>query len=195
MTHGIIYCATSPSGKRYVGQSRGTLAARRRKHYADARNGSESHFHRALRKYGDKMHWAIIAEPPLHCLNEYEQFYIAEFGCRAPVGYNGTDGGDNPPNMSGRKLSPQACANIAAGKRGDKNPMKRPEVAAKNHRRRKLNGTPFPKRTEAQKEAERARRRAFYADPENRRKQSERMRLWWQERRAATAAENRRAQP
>lgn len=196
MRTGIIYCATTPSGKQYVGQTVQALAARRAQHYSDARRGKETPLARALRKYGAAVEWEVIAEPPVSCLNEYEQFHIAYRGTRAPAGLNSTAGGDKPPSAKGRKLSPKARQNIARGKRGKNNPMKRPEVVAKNKRARKLGGKPFHKHTEAEKEARRAQRREYYRDPENRRRQSERMTAWWAQRtladRAAHAGKTRR---
>jgi len=62
-----------------------------------AKNGRDDMiFLRAIRQYGeDKFTWEIIDQSmfPDH-LSELEKFYIAKLKCRAPNGYNLTDGGE-----------------------------------------------------------------------------------------------------
>ncbi len=58
MYSGIIYCAISPSGKKYYGKTVRTLKARKREH---SRNMNHWIFTDALRKYGlDNFDWIII---------------------------------------------------------------------------------------------------------------------------------------
>ena len=102
MRIGIIYCATSPSGKKYYGRSIQPLAKRKYGHNYAAKNGSELYFHRAIRKYGDKMEWNVIEkikhenrEQLLDILNKKEITYISNDNTLYPGGYNLSRGGGN----------------------------------------------------------------------------------------------------
>ena len=106
--------ATAPSGGMYIGKTELTLAERISSH----KRGNCPAIRAALDKYGDAVKWAIIAEPPLHCLDEFERFYIRELSPE----YNCTDGGD------GGSPSPDVCARISEKLTGIKRP---PEFCAK----------------------------------------------------------------
>ena len=59
---GIIYKATFPSGKAYIGQTTKSLGKRKRQHVRKALSGSPFPFHAAIRKYGaENVKWEIIA--------------------------------------------------------------------------------------------------------------------------------------
>ena len=103
MLNGIIYCAISPSNKKYYGYTL-NLNERKRWHYRDAfkRNKSQ-YFCRALRKYGfENFIWNIIEtyqqenKIELHdILCEREIFWIEKDKTYIPeYGYNMTKGGD-----------------------------------------------------------------------------------------------------
>ena len=100
---GIIYCAISPSNKKYYGYSI-NFEQRKRWHYRDAiiKNGI-NYFHKALRKYGfENFIWNIIEEHEretkieLHgILCEREIYWILKDKTYLPeFGYNMTKGGD-----------------------------------------------------------------------------------------------------
>ena len=109
---GIIYMATSPSGKSYIGQTIQGLKTRVRKHYADSKNHTYA-FANALRKYNmDEWKWKII-----HNNIEIDFIDLAEI-CAIYTyntyynGYNSTVGGDDNPmrykkfrldNLKGKK--------------------------------------------------------------------------------------------
>ena len=93
----IIYKATNTvNGKCYIGQTRHSLDYRKRVHITKANQGIDTHFYRAIRKYGaDKFRWEIICSAKnKETLNELETFYITKFDS-IKHGYNMVDGGDN----------------------------------------------------------------------------------------------------
>ena len=89
---GIIYKVTAPSGRCYVGQTTQTLAARRSQH-----NKKDDHctlLLRAIRKYGDRMEWSVIAcAANKEDLDFAERELIRQHNTLAPHGYNLMDGG------------------------------------------------------------------------------------------------------
>jgi hypothetical protein len=133
MKMGIIYVATCvPNGKIYIGKTTGKLCKRKSRHLYEAYKSSRdfnSAFHNAIRRYGiDKFNWKIIDKslfPEL--LSEMEKYYIKEFDCRSPRGYNLTDGGDGCCGAicsettkeklrkinTGKKLSPETRLKIS----------------------------------------------------------------------------------
>ena len=93
----IIYKATNRiNGKCYIGQTRHSLAERKRIHLTKANQGINTHFYSAIRKYGaDNFDWETlcVANSKEH-LNELETFYITKYNS-IKHGYNMVDGGDN----------------------------------------------------------------------------------------------------
>jgi group I intron endonuclease len=91
-----VYCHTSPSGKRYVGQSHKGMAARWREHVAEARSGSDRLLCRAIRKYGaDAFRHELLAQCDTQAgAHASERRWIAQRGTMAPAGYNATAGGE-----------------------------------------------------------------------------------------------------
>ena len=100
---GIIYCAVSPSYKKYYGQTI-EFDHRKRTHYLDAFKGNCQYaFHRALRKYGfDNFVWHIIEsyvedkDKLINILNDREIYWIKKDKTYLPeFGYNMKIGGFN----------------------------------------------------------------------------------------------------
>ena len=117
----IIYRATAPSGKAYIGQTISTLARRRKQHECDARRGSDFPFHRAIRKYGKAIKWEVIAKADsIAALNALEAMYIALCNTLSPNGYNAKTGGENSVHCA------EARAKISATMKA-----KRKEISAK----------------------------------------------------------------
>lgn len=86
--YGFIYCYTSPSGKKYIGQTRTTL-----KHRAGANGKSYqgcSAFNNAIKKYGwENFQVEILEEVPLDVIDETEINYILDYDTINPnFGYN-----------------------------------------------------------------------------------------------------------
>jgi len=99
MKKGIIYRATGPTGKVYIGKTIQNFDVRKRMHKNASNNKNsinyDCHFYRALRKYGiDVFVWDILYDNiPIQYLNHMEQWMISmhnSFKC----GYNSTLGGE-----------------------------------------------------------------------------------------------------
>lgn len=105
---GIIYCAISPNGKRYIGLSTKTLNHRKSQHFSFLTRSSRNlYFYNALRKYGfDNFEWVLLEEIKddskinlLRDLKILESFYISKYRTsEKEFGYNLTLGGDIGPN-------------------------------------------------------------------------------------------------
>jgi group I intron endonuclease len=91
----VVYMATSPSGKRYVGITSVELKKRIAAHCSSASAGSKYPFHRAIRKYGSKsILWEIIAKDiSIDEAKKIERETIAEMQL-ITYGYNATRGGE-----------------------------------------------------------------------------------------------------
>ena len=103
---GIIYGAKHRGLIRYVGQTIQPLEKRKNAHINRAKNGSDTHFSNALRKYGQEITFHIICELPIEKLAEYEKHYIALYGTFKD-GWNSTEGGKDyeVSERSKRKMS------------------------------------------------------------------------------------------
>lgn len=107
---GQIYVLKFPNGKRYVGQTTGTIDVRVKRHWYDANSGCPYLVHKAMRKFGKD---AFEIED---CLSIYggqkdldtaEDRYIAYYDTMAPRGYNLQQGGrgGKPGQIVRAKLS------------------------------------------------------------------------------------------
>jgi len=93
--NGIVYKATSPSGKVYIGITITPLIERKRTHLRAVEGGSELPFHNAIRKYKMKnIKWEILdSADSWNELCDLEMKYIDEFDSYHN-GYNLTLGGE-----------------------------------------------------------------------------------------------------
>jgi len=93
--NGLVYKATSPSGKTYIGITITSLKERKRLHEKDAKKGSQLPFHAAINKYGvDEISWEIIDHATTwEKLCELEKRYIAHYNSTRD-GYNVALGGE-----------------------------------------------------------------------------------------------------
>lgn len=84
------------TGKSYIGKTSHTIEQRLYKHLYSANNDSETHFHRAIRKYGIDDITSVIIEDniPEELIDEREIFWIANDNTFGDSGYNMTEGGD-----------------------------------------------------------------------------------------------------
>lgn len=98
---GFIYCATSPSLRRYIGQTTKTVEERWKKHVQKAlRNDGKAEcrlLNNAIRKYGaESFTLEIVFEVHNDELNELEQLSIGIYGTHySQGGYNMTYGGES----------------------------------------------------------------------------------------------------
>lgn len=131
----LVYKATAPSGRSYIGVTSESLKRRRWGHEHDARKGSHLPFHKALRKYGDAIRWEVLVDGVSFAeANRLEIEAIVAHGTRTPKGYNVSVGGGGnrghvrsraaieatAAKMRGRTRSPESVARSAAGLRGHK---------------------------------------------------------------------------
>ena len=107
--YGIIYKATFPNGKVYIGQTTKDLEMRKKRHYAQMKSSikdkkDDSVLMRAFKKYGfEKVKWEIIDTAfTKEELNQKEiywiNFYKSYIKFENSNGYNSTLGGDSPGN-------------------------------------------------------------------------------------------------
>jgi len=128
MIKGIIYCALSPSNKKYYGKTIRTIDRRKSNHLANSKkfNGV---FYNAIKKYNiDKFIWKIIETYEFENkkdlndkLNEREIYwiekdktYLREFG------YNMTHGGDGGDFNTGRIFSKETREKQSKVRKGKK---------------------------------------------------------------------------
>lgn len=124
----IVYKATSPSGKVYIGITSEGLEIRKNKHYRDALKFDRK-FYKALRKYGSKVIWETIdtASTWNEACNK-EKLHIQKYDS-FKNGYNSTLGGEgiyglkhpNPP-MLGKTHTKEARNKIRIARLGKKCP-------------------------------------------------------------------------
>ena len=76
----IVYCATFSNSKKYVGITRRKLKHRIREHKRHSDNGSNTVFHKAIRKYGfENVCWSILKYcDSVEDLMESEIYYVKE---------------------------------------------------------------------------------------------------------------------
>lgn len=119
MASWLLYCATSPSGKRYFGVTSVGLELRAKRH-RDTGAKYQSIFHKALKKYGDQMIFEEMVIGEREYIHELEIKAIEAFQTRdRRFGYNQALGGNLSPMLvpeiralagianKGRKLTPE----------------------------------------------------------------------------------------
>ena len=123
----IIYCARNiDNDKMYIGKTTRQLEVRRQDHHESANNGSETHFHRALRQHD--FEWTILEHVEKN-INEREQFWIQKLDT-FNNGYNMTHGGDGGLTYKkGDELYKRIKHKL--GHVGKSNPGANPEIHSK----------------------------------------------------------------
>ena len=92
-----VYMFTSPSGKRYIGETKRKLSQRLNRH-KDIERSHCRLFVRAIKKHGwDSMDVAVLWRDPPSERRAKEAEFIAKYDTMAPNGYNCTPGGDSNP--------------------------------------------------------------------------------------------------
>jgi hypothetical protein len=100
---GEIYCITSPSNKKYIGQcvkklSNGKIwgyISRWKEHIRDSKTRNYCRLlNSAIKKYEpENFHLEVLKECDIEELDYYEKYYIENFNTLTPNGYNLTTGG------------------------------------------------------------------------------------------------------
>lgn len=112
---GYIYMITSPSGKKYIGQTIRSIKERLDEH---PRKKDCIAIHNAIQKYGwenMKKEWYRV---PDEDLNFYEEMMVTLLGTLSPDGYNLKEGGGNCG-----KHSETTIQKMKESQSGEKNPM------------------------------------------------------------------------
>jgi group I intron endonuclease len=117
----VVYCHTSPSGKRYVGWTSQPGNARWLRHVSDARLGVDAcpAFHSAIRKYGADAfaHDVLEVMTTEAGAKRAEQLWIDRLNTRGVGGYNLSTGGDGATGATW-SWSEEARARQSAGRKG-----------------------------------------------------------------------------
>ena len=93
--YGFIYMYTSPSGKKYIGQTVNSLSERAKNIISGIGYKKCTVFWKAIQKYGwNKFLCSILEEILIEDLNSREQYWIKYFNSFVPNGYNLTIGGE-----------------------------------------------------------------------------------------------------
>jgi len=109
---GIIYMATSPSGKSYIGKTISKLSLRISGHHSDSNKYTYA-FANALRKYArDEWVWSILySDIPISQMNNMEKWCVANYNTYYK-GYNSTSGGEASPSHDPETRKKMSRANI-----------------------------------------------------------------------------------
>lgn len=90
---GVYKFTNKINNKIYIGQSK-NIERRYIRHLYDAKHGSKTMLHQAIRKYGiENFSFDIVAECAINELNYKEKYYIKYFNSIMPYGYNMQSGG------------------------------------------------------------------------------------------------------
>lgn len=111
----IIYKTTNQiTDKSYIGFTGFSLEKREKIHYKDMKKGSNTYFHKALRKYkSTDWVWKIIAEcETREEAGEIEKQAIIEHNTFGKYGYNSTTGGDSGFTVSKATKEKQSKAHM-----------------------------------------------------------------------------------
>jgi|AntAceMinimDraft_18_1070375.scaffolds.fasta_scaffold03693_9 group I intron endonuclease len=139
--NGIIYCATSPSQKKYYGFSF-NFEKRKKEHLRASKKSKNSIFYKAINKYGfENFYWEIKEsfenknkEILKELLRKKESYWIRKDKTFMPNGYNmtlGGDGGDTLSNHPNIKLIGRKISKKNTGKRRSKETKKKISDAKK----------------------------------------------------------------
>jgi len=139
MEHGHIYCLTSPSNKKYIGQAVKILSSGRKYGYIGRWKGhinevkNNKNYCRvldnALRKYShEKFKVELLEECKISLLDERENFYIETLNTMVPNGYNLISGKTNSrQSLETKELRRQSMMGKNKGKSLPKMKRKRKE--------------------------------------------------------------------
>jgi hypothetical protein len=127
-----IYCHTI-NNKKYIGYTEKNINVRLDEHIQDSRNGSDTYFHRAIRKYGEN---TIITEKLDECSTQSDakskEIYYIDLLDTFSYGYNMTRGGDggNTKERYSKKQLIEWGKNRSKLSAGMNNGNARPDITA-----------------------------------------------------------------
>jgi group I intron endonuclease len=144
---GIIYViANSINGKKYIGQSKNSLADRMKSHKSIAKNNPSQPISYAIRKHGiEAFAFAVIEECDNDILDDREIYWIGVENTTLPNGYNKTTGGKGRPfplddttkfkmsaSRTGRRHTEESKAKMSKSRKGW-NPSESTRAKMRNH--------------------------------------------------------------
>jgi len=119
----IVYMAINKeNGKKYIGKTIRTLSHAKSRHHDRSKNGLNTRFYNAIRKYGfHSFTWKILYTGKSdEDICEKEKFFIKKFKTKdSKYGYNMTDGGDG---LSGFSASEETRLKLSKLSSGENNP-------------------------------------------------------------------------
>jgi group I intron endonuclease len=187
-TYKIYKCTNNINGKVYIGYTHKSLEKRIIEHKSSSKNGSYYLLHKALQKYGlDNFSWEIIFESKnkKYVLEEMESFFINEYKSffETGHGYNMTHGGQG--GMTDKKHSEETKEKlkIARSKRTIE-PMLGKKHSDEAKEKMKLARQNNPNRFIQASIAGKISAEKRKNDLEYRLKQSQRVKEWWDLRKA-----------
>jgi group I intron endonuclease len=115
-----LYRLTSPSNKQYIGIAKNGLQNRFSVHVAEAKSGSSTALHKAIRKYGsDAFVKEILVVSDYEYIRDLEIKAIEAFKTMSPNGYNLTIGGDGTNGYSHTDCTKQKMSDLAKTRMAD----------------------------------------------------------------------------
>lgn len=108
MNKDIYIIKNDINNKVYIGQATNTKERFQKHCVPSAAILNNSYISKAIQKYGKEHFWYEILESQIENYNEKEIEYIKLYNCKVPNGYNLSDGGENPPALSGTE-HPESC--------------------------------------------------------------------------------------
>jgi len=133
----------SVNGKGYIGKTLTSLAERKVAHESKARLGSDTYFHRAIRKHGpDAFDWEILDDDISEADLSSREINLIAFHDTFRTGYNSTTGGESgsmsdavktklSEKAQGRVISEETRRKIGDAHRGRKRPPRSAEHSRK----------------------------------------------------------------
>ena len=147
---GLIYrIQNKNNNKVYVGKTEKDLKVRLRRHKAEVTRGTNRPLYNSIRKHGiENFIIDVIEEVPDECLIERERFWIGEFNCIHPHGYNFTSGGEggNVKRFWSQEAKDLLHRQQANKRRGQKRTATQRENFSKAAKIRESSKTPETKR-------------------------------------------------
>jgi group I intron endonuclease len=115
-----LYRLTSPSNKQYIGIAKNGLQNRFSVHVAEAKSGSSTALHKAIRKYGsDAFVKEILVVSDYEYIRDLEIKAIEAFKTMSPNGYNLTIGGDGTNGYYHTDCTKQKMSDLAKTRMAD----------------------------------------------------------------------------
>jgi len=190
MKYTIYKITNKINNKSYIGFTRKKIEKRFKEHLYESHNENSNGYnyllHKAIRKYGDN-NFDIIelfkSWDKNYCLNEMENYFINEYrtfvGFEDCFGYNQTLGGQAA--MLDKKHSEDSKNKMRINHKHQK-PWLNKKHSEDSKNKMKESRKNLPNKIELSVAAGKISQQKYKKDPERQKKFSERMKLWWKER-------------